>query len=369
MFQKHPGFILERKQNIIMKVTEETIAREAGVSPSSVSRFFDPAGQERQKPETRAKIQPVVSKYKYEPERRMVLRRKYKTGVFGLLVPFSSDLFESPYHRKVLAGVMATMEKSEYDLRLIPMREDDYHHMRGFLRKYLIDGLLVLTWRSHPNLIRLVEALSKPFPVMLINDYDKAIHANFVYCDVAEGMKKAVDYLAGKGKKKIAFLKGPTFNKIGSGANTAQVESIDSREKFEGISAAMRAFHFNLRDEWIKECHSYIREQGYEKAKDLFSSADKPDAVICSNDTLAAGALNYLKEQKISCPEEVAVIGFDGYQESEFTDPPLTTVKQPLEEMGQKAGQEMIDIAEGRCFSSGVMRFKFSPELVIRESA
>lgn len=352
-----------------MKVTEETIAREAGVSPSSVSRFFDPTGPERQKPETRAKIQPVVSKYNYEPERRMVLRRKYKTGVFGLLVPFSSDLFESPYHRKILAGVMASMEKSDYDIRLIPMREDDYHHMRGFLRKYLVDGLLVLTWRSHPNLIRLVESLSKPFPVVLINDFDKTIQADFIYCDVAEGMKKAVQFLAGKGKKKIAFLKGPTVNKIGGEADKIHIESIDSREKFEGFSDAMKQLNFESKNEWIKECTSYIREEGFEKVKDIFSGSDKPEAVICSNDTLAAGVLDYLKEQKISCPQEVSVIGFDGYQESEFTDPPLTTIKQPLKEMGEKAGQQLIDIAEGRCFSSGALRFRFSPELAIRESA
>ena len=69
------------------KITEETIAREAGVSPSSVSRFFDPTGQERLKPETRAKISPVVIKYDYEPEKMVVWKRKYKTGVFGLLVP------------------------------------------------------------------------------------------------------------------------------------------------------------------------------------------------------------------------------------------------------------------------------------------
>ncbi|MDP2629299.1 MAG: LacI family DNA-binding transcriptional regulator [Candidatus Harrisonbacteria bacterium] len=351
------------------KITEETIAREAGVSPSSVSRFFDPTGQERLKPETRAKISPVVSKYDYEPEKRVVWKRKYKTGVFGLLVPFSPDLFESFYHRKVLAGVMAAMEKSKYDLKLIPTREEDYNHMRGFLKKYLIDGLLVLTWRSHPNLISLVEAISKPFPVMLINDYDKSVRANFVYCDVAEGMKKAVDYLAGKGRRKIAFLKGPTFNKIGSGEHTAHVESLDTREKLEGFTAAMKAFNFDLKNEWILECHSYVRTEGYEKAKGLFSGAEKPNAVMCSNDTLAAGVLDYLNEQKIACPGEVSVIGFDGHEGSEFTDPPLTTIRQPLKEMGEKAGAQLIDIAEGRCFSSGALRFKFSPELVIRNSA
>lgn len=352
-----------------MKVTEETIAREAGVSPSSVSRFFDPLGPERQKPETRAKIQPIVNKYKFQPERRMVIRRKYKTGVFGLLVPFSSDLFESEYHRRILAGVMTIMEKTDYDIRLIPMREDDYHHMRGFLRKYLVDGLLVLTWRSHPNLIRLVESLSKPFPVVLINDFDKSIQANFIYCDVAEGMKKAVQSLAEKGRKKIAFLKGPTFNKIGSSEDKIRIESIDSREKFQGFSEAMKQLNFEMKNEWIKECSSYTREEGFEKVKMIFDGNDKPDAVICSNDTLAVGALDYFKKQNICCPQDVSVVGFDGYQEGEFAVLPLTTIKQPLKEMGEKAAQQLVDISEGRYFSSGPMGFRFSPELIARKSA
>lgn len=352
-----------------MKLTEEVIAREAGVSPASVSRFFDPTGQERLKPETRAKIQPVIKKYDYVPTQRIVLRRKYKTGAFGILVPFSTDLFESPYHRKVLSGVISSVEKSQYDLRLIPVRDEAYLHIRGFLRKHLVDGLIVLTWRSHPNLIGLLKSRSKPFPIILINDYDKDVPANFVYCDVAEGMKKAVEYLAEKGKRKIALLKGPTFNRIGTGEHKVHVESIDSREKFEGFTSAMKAFGFDLKDEWIKECKAYTRAEGFEKVEAAFGGSDRPEALICSNDTLARGALDYLREHKISCPEEVSVIGFDGYDEGESTDPPLTTVRQPLLEMGRKAGDQLIEIAEGRCFSSGSLRFRFSPELVIRKSA
>ncbi|PIW65472.1 MAG: hypothetical protein COW12_01695 [Candidatus Omnitrophica bacterium CG12_big_fil_rev_8_21_14_0_65_45_16] len=352
-----------------MKITEETIAREAGVSKASVSRYFNPIERDKLKPETRDRIQPVVQEHDFEPEKRSAKKRKYQTGVFGVLVPYSADLFESPYHRGVLSGIMAAMENSSYEIRLIPVRDDGYGNIRRFLQKYLVDGLIILTWRSHPNLIKLVESVSKPFPIILINDFDETVYANFAYCDVGEGMAKAVGYLADKGKRRIAFLKGPVHNKIGFGETAMSIESIDSRQKYEGFRGAMKANDLEIREDWIKECSCYVSEEGFKKASELFAGDKCPDSVICSNDALAKGVLDYLAEKGIKCPEEVSVIGFDGYEESEYTVPPLTTIKQPLKEMGLKAGELLVEISNGLGRHSGVVRQKFEPELVIRKSA
>ena len=352
-----------------MKMTEEIIAREAGVSKASVSRYFNPIERGKLRPETRERIRPIVEEHDFLPEKRNAKKRKYQTGVFGVLVPYSADLFESPYHRGVLSGIMAAMENSSYEIRLIPVRDDGYRNIRRFLQKYLVDGLIILTWRSHPNLIKLVESVSKPFPIVLINDFDESIYAHFTYCDVAEGMAKAVGYLADKGKRKIAFLKGPIYNKIGDGENATSIESIDSMQKLHGFKNAMASSGFQIRNEWIKDCSCYVSEEGFKKAAELFAGTAKPDAVICSNDALAKGVLDYLKEKGIRCQEEVSVFGFDGYAETEFTVPPLTTIKQPLKDMGRHAGELLIGIAEGEVHHAGVIRQKFSPELVIRQSA
>lgn len=352
-----------------MKITEESIAREAGVSKASVSRYFNPVERDRLRTETREKIRPVVEGHEFTPEKRNAKKRKYQTGVFGVLVPYSADLFESPYHRGVLSGIMGAMENSDYEIRLIPVRDDGYQNIRRFLQKYLIDGLIVLTWRSHPNLIKLVESVSKPFPIILINDFEKSVCTHFAYCDVGEGMAKAVGYLSDKGKRKIAFLKGPMHNRIGRDEFQTSIESIDSRDKFRGFEKAMALSGFQIRKNWIKDSACYVVEEGYKKASELFNGNDNPDAVICSNDTLAKGVLEYLSEKGIKCPKEVSVIGFDGYSESQFTDPPLTTIRQPLKEMGHKAGEFLIEISEGKFSHSGVARHKFNPELVIRKSA
>ena len=352
-----------------MKITEESIAREAGVSKASVSRYFNPVERNRLRPETLNKIRPVVEEHEFTPEKRSAKKRKYQTGVFGVLVPYSADLFESSYHRGVLSGIMGAMENSVYEIRLIPVRDNGYQNIRRFLQKYLIDGLIVLTWRSHPNLINLVRSISKPFPVVLINDFEESVCAHFTYCDVGEGMAKAVGYLTDKGKRKVAFLKGPMHNKIGRGEFQTSIESIDSRDKFKGFQKAMEASGFQIRKEWIKDCSCYVAEEGFKKASELFTGCNDPDSVICSNDALAKGVLEYLREKRIKCPEKIAVIGFDGYAESEFTEPPLTTIRQPLKALGRKAGELLIGISEGEFSHSGVLREKFSPELIIRRSA
>ena len=222
-----------------LKITEERIAKEAGVSKASVSRYFNPIERNRLRHDTKCRIISVVEKYGFLPQQRTAQKRKYRTGVIGLLVPLSADLFESVYHRTLLAGIMEALEKGSYDLRFIPMRDHDYQNIRQFLRKYLVDGLIVLTWRSHPNLIKLVEGATKPIPLMLINDYEETVRANVVYCDVRGGIEKAVGYLSGKGRRRIAFLKGPAANPIGKGEDMIYVNSIDSHEKFEGFKKAM----------------------------------------------------------------------------------------------------------------------------------
>lgn len=352
-----------------MKMTEEIIAREAGVSKASVSRYFNPVERGKLKSETRDRIRPIVEEHDFTPEKRNAKKRKYQTGVFGVLVPYSADLFESAYHRGVLSGIMSAMEDSSYEIRLIPVRDDGYRNIRRFLQKYLVDGLIILTWRSHPNLIKLVESVSKPFPIVLINDFDESVYTHFTYCDVAEGMAKAVGYLVDKGRKKIAFLKGPTYNRIGYGESAMSIESIDSKQKYLGFQEAMKRNGLEIQKGWIKDCACYVSEEGYKKASELFLGDSRPDSVICSNDALAKGVLDYLKEQGIKCPGEVSVIGFDGYAESEFTVPPLTTMRQPLKDMGREAGELLIKISEGEVNPSGVVRQKFSPELVIRQSA
>lgn len=184
---------------------------------------------------------------------------------------------------------------------------------------------------------------------------------------MAQGIETAVDYLVEKGSKKIAFLKGPSLIHFGTGKDAVHVPSIDAYDKFEGFQKAARKHELFVRDEWIKECGAYTTAEGYNKAKEIIEQKELPDAIVCSNDETAIGALDALREKKISCPDEIAVIGFDGIEKGELTTPPLTTVEQLLTSMGYEGGKKLIDISEGKLVDP--IHTKFSPRLVIRESA
>ena len=348
-----------------MKITFKDIAREAGVSTGTVARYVNRNGYVSE--DSRQKLDLAIKKFGYNPNISPRLMRRKKAYQLGLLTSFSKDIFNSRYHTHLLAGIMNALHETEYNLKIIFLKEKDYANVEEILYEYTIDGLFILTWRIHPNLIRLIEACPKHLPVLLFNDYDPKVQASFVYSDVAQGIEMAVDYLVEKGSKKIAFLKGPSLIHFGSGREAVHVPSIDAYDKFEGFQKATRKHELFIPDEWIKECSAYTAAEGYKKMKEMLEQKNLPDAVVCSNDETAIGALDALREKKIPCPEKIAMIGFDGIEKGELTTPPLTTVEQLLTSMGYEGGKKLIDISEGKLVDP--IHTKFVPRLVVRESA
>ena len=294
------------------------------------------------------------------------MRRK-KTYQLGLLTSFSKDIFNSRYHTHLLAGIMNSLHKTEYNLKIIFLKDQDYSNVHEILYEHAIDGLFILTWRIHPNLIRLIETCPSHLPIMLFNDYDARVKANFIYSDVAYGIETAVDYLVQKGRTKIAFLKGPTLIHFGVGKEAVHVPSIDAFDKFEGFQKGIGKHGLHVREEWIQECGAYSIEEGYTCAKKILEQKDLPNAIVCSNDETAIGALQALGERGISCPAEIAVIGFDGIEKGEMTSPPLSTIEQQLTVMGFEGGRTLIEISEGKVASPS--HIKIVPKLIVRKSA
>ncbi len=348
---------------------KQIIARETGTSISTVRRALHPVCRHQVEPGKRARIAQKAAEYEFVLSHRPIKRHQ----AVGVMVPYSADVFQDPYHVRVLAGIAQYLHdiknQSKYNIKLIFADESDYQDMHQFASEQQIDGLFILMWMIHPNIINWVLTVEKPFPVVLINEYDKRAKANFVIVDVAAGPEKAVRYLHEKGRRSIAFLKGPTSNKHESKeAGIISVDCIDSRQKYEGFQKGMKACGLETRPEWIKECRAYTEKQGYLMAKEIFSQNQIPDALVTSNDSTAIGALQALKDLKIACPEKVAVIGFDGNPKCELVTPKLTTIHQPLEEVGAEAARQMVELVEEGCLDVVNGKFKFDPQLVVRDS-
>lgn len=274
----------------------------------------------------------------------------------GLLTAFTPEIFKSEYHTRIVSGIVDALRQTNYDLKMIMVKDEEYADpSRKILREHEIQALLLLTWRIHPKYIE--EAMTgTELPTVIINDYTPGIKSNIVYCNNRSGIEMAFRHLINRGYRKIGMLQGP------------DEDSLDARERFQIYGDLLRQSELTFDPAYYRKCDYFFEEDGYLKMMDIIHNVKSlPRAMLCFNDDIAIGALKALKESWIKCPEEVAVVGYDGIERGKYVVPPLTTIRQPLERMGR----EMVIIATGLVEGKlkGPIQKEFLPELVIRQSA
>ena len=274
----------------------------------------------------------------------------------GLLTAFTPEIFKSEYFVRIISGIVDALRQTPYALKMIMVKDEEYADpSRKILTEHHLDGLLLLTWRIHPRYIEEGMAGSE-LPVVLINDFTPGLRANIVYCNNKTGVRLAFKHLLGRGYRKIGMLQGP------------DEASLDARERFQVYSGLLKEYDLSFEPGFFRKCDYFFEEDGYLKMLDiLHHSKVLPRALLCFNDDIAIGAIKALKESWIKCPEEVAVVGYDGIQRGKYVEPPLTTILQPLEAMGREMVQIMIGLIEGKLTAPA--QKEFLPELVIRQSA
>lgn len=273
----------------------------------------------------------------------------------GLLTSFTPEIFKSEYFTRIISGIIGPLRHTDYTLKLIMVRDEEYADPSlKLLEDHDVDGLLLLTWRIHPKYIEETMQGSS-LPVVVINDFVPEMKANIVYNDAAKGMEIAFEHLLSRNHKRIGYLHGP------------DEASLDARIRYEKYRELLKQQDMPFEATFYRKCDYFFEEDGYLKMMDIIQNCKLlPSAMICMNDDIAMGALKALKESWIQCPDEVAIIGFDGIERGRHVNPPLTTVSQPLETMGREMVTILIDLIEGRI--TGPVQKNFSPQLIIRQS-
>jgi DNA-binding LacI/PurR family transcriptional regulator len=278
-----------------------------------------------------------------------------KRSTVGLLTAFTPEIFKSEYFTRIISGIIGALRQTSYDLKMIMVKDEEYADpSRQILREHQVDGLLLLTWRIHPKYME--EAMEgSDLPIVIVNDFTPGLKANIIYCDNATGTHLSFNHLLSRGYKKIGMLQGP------------DEASLDARERYHIYRQLLKDNEIPFEPDYFRKCNYFFEEDGYLKMMDIIqNSRSLPRALICFNDDIAIGAMRALKESWIKCPEEVAIIGYDGIEKGKYVEPPLTTVKQPLEVMGREMVNMLIGLIEGNVPSP--VQKKISPELVIRQS-
>lgn len=305
------------------------IARHVGVSAGTVSRAL--SRPEKVLPATRERIQQAAAALGYVPN---TIARTLKTQRSGKILVTVPDI-ANPFFAKILQGAEETAQAADYamllgDTQHQPDREERYAQM---LRRNEADGLIVLGHRLPPTAREIVQQLGPRAPVVNGCEFDPALGIPSVHIDNAAAARAAMEHLYGLGHQRIAVVGGPPDNPL-------------HRQRLEGAKAAARA-RGRLR-QLILVPGDFSVESGYAAARQLLAQGTgAPTAAFCFSDQMALGVLAACRDLGLGVPHDVSVIGFDDLASSRYLNPPLTTISQPMREIGIRAVKLLLAIIDG----------------------
>ena len=310
-----------------MAVSIKDIARLAGVSHSTVSRAL--RCSPLIPPETAERIRKIASENGYTASaigRSLVTRR---SEAIGVVVTSIAD----PFHGEVVTGIEEVANQHGYSVILANSQADPKREMtvaRSFQERR-VDGILVASSRLGAHYLPLLSELKAP--IVLINNQHPSGFVHSVTIDNVDGAYQATRYLIELGHTRIAYL-GDKFG-VHSDA-----------ERFLGFRRAMRKARLRLEKQYVTRGDGKP-EGGRQKARDLLALSARPTAIFCYNDMTALGVLDQAAKSGLSVPRDLSVVGFDDLFFAELLQPPLTTVRQPMRELGRRAAELLLALLRG----------------------
>jgi LacI family transcriptional regulator len=321
------------------KLTIRDIARLAGVSTATVSRVLN------QKPdvdaETRERVLRIVSEQGYVPSITASSLAGGRSRLLGVLVP----TLTWPLMPNVMQGIAEVIEQTSYELVLysISHRTDRSALIDRILAARLIDGLIavypdgIAHVETASDAVRdasrhLAELYAKGFPVVILDDQSLPGPTPWVGPDNRVGAFEAVWHLVSLGHRRIAYVQGPLNYQC-------------SHDRYAGYRQALEQSQIAV-DPALVVQGDFTTPGGHAAATRLLDLTQPPTAVFAANDQMAYGVLTAAKEHRLRLPEDLAVIGFDDTALATHSEPALTTVKQPFEEMGKSAAELLLALVD-----------------------
>ena len=322
------------------------IARLAGVSPSTVSRVLNE--REYVRAEVRERVLDIVREQGYVQNhvaRSMVLRRSFTIGV---VIPYSFNMFQ----RQLFASMEFFLEQHGYKTQFFFLRWSDASE-QAFLRRLkseTLDGIIFIHELDNPSIYRYIQ--ERDLPVALCTFEKQEFGFPAVHIEEEASAELAVEYLIQRGHRNIGLITGEHFS--------------FGRQREDGYKRALAAHGLPYMPECAVRVSAYNPEAGRTGMLTLLQRKKPLTAVFAVTDELAIGAIKALSESGLKVPEDISVIGLDDIDISAFTNPGLTTVRQPIFEMGKKSADLVCEwIAHGRMQGRAEL---FTATIVERES-
>ncbi len=323
------------------------IATHAGVSEATVSRVLN--GKPGVAAATRQSVLTALDVLGYERPAKI---RERPAGLVGLVVPeLTNPIF--PAFAQIIEDALSQQGYTPLLCTQSPggVTEDEYVDMlleRGVAGIVFVSGLHADANASHERYHRLRD---RGLPIVLVNGYAEGVDAPFVSDDDVTAMRLAVTHLAALGHRRIGLAVGPR-------------RYLPVIRKIHGFTQAM-ADHVGCTDvSELVECSLFSVEGGVVATEALLERGCT--AIVCGSDLMALGAVRAARGRGLAVPRDVSVVGYDDSTLIAFTDPPLTTVRQSVAEMGRAAVRALVDEIAGT--PAPRAEYMFRPELVVRGS-
>lgn len=330
-----------------MKATIYDIAREAGVSIATVSQVINGKGKISEK--RRAEIMEIMERLHYQPSAIAAALTGKQTYTLGLLVPDISN----PYFAELARAVEDRSRQLGYSVVICSTDNKDERVERylNLLQQKRVDGMMIGTGIDNAEILS--PLLQQSIPVALIARHMPSLSVHTVTIDDILGGRLAAEHLLELGHTRVAVLSEPS--KVSS-----------SQERVRGFREALIKAGYTLEPNQIRESAADL-SSAKKEALLLLGEIDHPTGLFCCNDIQAIGALQAAKDLGLRVPEDVSIIGFDNTILASVTSPPLTTVAQPIEDLGHRAVDLLIE--ELKDERKEPQKIVLKPELVIRDSA
>lgn len=332
------------KENITIK----DIARELGISPSTVSRALKDHPDISQS--TRDAVNELAERWNYRPNPIALSLKSGTSKTIGVIIPDVVHYFFST----VISGIEDVVYQRDYNMILCQSNELWEHEVKNIktLLASRVDGILASVAKTTTDFRHYRSILEKDIPLVFFDRAVEEIDTDSVVIDDETGAYKAVNHLLRMGKKRVVHLTGPTQLAI-------------ARNRLSGYIRAMKEYRLTPGDEDMIKCDDI--ESAERIIPGLLKRNPRPEAFFAVNDLTAAQTLMIIKRHGLRVPEDIAVVGFTNSQIATLTDPGLTSVDQKGFEMGQEAARLLIDRIENQ--RRGPVQNKvIVSELVVRGS-
>ncbi len=307
------------------QVTIKDIARELGISPSTVSRALK--DHPDISPETKKAVNELAEKLNYQPNIVALSLRQSKTNTIGVIIPEIVHFFFST----VISGIESVAYEAGYNVILAQSNESAQREATDLkaLFNSRVDGMLISISRETKTYDHIESILAKEVPVVFFDRMYANPNTSKVIVDDYAGAHEAVIHLIQQGCKRIAHLESAP------GLNIAE-------DRRKGYQDALLENKLPVNEKMIIICPTGSLEEGKLATEKLLAFNPPPDAIFANNDMLAMGAMQVIKQRGLSIPKDVALVGFSNWFFSALMDPPLSSVDQPGFEMGQEAAKLLI---------------------------